>query len=210
MNKTRVFALFLSALALLIAFKQFTSSNIPAKELKKEAVILAFGDSLTFGTGANVDESYPKQLEKKIGRTVINAGVPGELSEEGLRRLDPLLNTHKPALLLLCHGGNDILKKNDPERLRSNLESMVKLARERHIDVIVIAVPQFSLLHLSAHPLYEEIADRYTLPIENDILADILGDNRYKSDYIHPNRLGYEQLAEALEKVIREEYHLKE
>lgn len=210
MNKTRAFALFLGALALLILFKQLTSSDIPDKELKEEAVILAFGDSLTFGTGANFDESYPKQLEKKIGRTVINAGVPGELSEEGLHRLDTLLNTHKPALLLLCHGGNDILKKNDPALLRSNLESMVRVARERHVDVILIAVPQFSLLHLSAHPLYEEIADRYTLPIENDILADILGDNRYKSDYIHPNRLGYEQLAEALEKVIREEYHLKE
>lgn len=211
---SRISALFVLVLLLLagaVGFKHFSAPEIPPKTLPKEAIILAFGDSLTYGTGAQSGESYPEQLERRIARRVINAGIPGELSFEGLRRLAPLLDRYHPALMLLCHGGNDILrKKGDGETLRANLESMVRLAQERHIDVILIAVPNPSLLFLSAHPVYEEIAERYSLPIETDVLADILGDTRTKSDQIHPNAKGYENMAEAVEKVIRKNYRLEE
>lgn len=211
MNRTNaLFVLFLLILAAAVGFKHFSTSDVPSKTLRKDAVILAFGDSLTYGTGAESGESYPERLEQRIGRTVINAGIPGELSEQGLRRLDPLLLKYKPDLLLLCHGGNDILKKTSDTLLRSNLEAMIRLARSRNIDVIVIAVPQFSLLYLAPHPVYDEIADLYGLPVESDILSDLLGDNRTKSDQIHPNNAGYEKMAEAVEKLIRKSYRLEE
>ncbi len=211
MSRTNaLFLLFMLLLAAAVGIKHFSSPDIPSKTLPKEAVILAFGDSLTYGTGAGIHESYPSHLRQRLGRTVINAGIPGELSAEGAARLAPLLQAHRPALLVLCHGGNDILQKTAGTSLRSNLDTMVRLARGQNIDVILIAVPQFSLIGLDPHPVYEEIASAHGLPIETDILSDLLGDNRYKSDRVHPNGAGYEKMAEAVEKMVRKNYKLEE
>lgn len=201
---------FLLIMGAAIAVKLYKSSHTPEKFLRKQAVFLAFGDSLTFGYGALPEESYPARLEQKIQRKVINAGVPGELSSQGLQRLPSLLEKYHPAILILCHGGNDFLQKKDTGLLRYNLERMIRLALAQRTEVILIAVPEFGLLHLSPAPLYGELAEQYHLPIESDILSDILHDNRYKSDYIHPNAAGYEKMAEAVEKVIREKYRLDE
>ncbi len=204
---TLLFALVLAVLGIAVAIKHFTA---PAASLPPlPGVILAFGDSLTQGTGAQASESYPARLEQRIAHKVINAGVPGELSEEGLKRLGTLLDLHRPGLVLLCHGGNDLLKKKDENAMRANLEAMVRLARERGVDVVLIAVPEFSLIGLDPHPVYEAIAEAHAVPIEKTVLSEVLGDNRTKSDYVHPNAAGYEKMAEAVEKVLRKHYRIE-
>ena len=170
--------------------------------LAADAVVLAFGDSLTFGTGAGPGESYPEVLSGLIGRTVVNAGVPGEVSTDGLLRLPALLDREQPALLLLCHGGNDQLQRLDPNQLADNLRAMIREARDRNIAVVLIAVPAPGL-SLRPLPLYAGIADEFGLAADLETVADILGDRALKSDYIHPNAAGYRRLALAVADLLR-------
>jgi lysophospholipase L1-like esterase len=170
--------------------------------LAPDAVVLALGDSLTFGTGAAAAQSYPAALERLIGRKVVSAGVPGEVSASGLARLPAVLDHVQPQLLILCHGGNDLLRQLDTGALARNLRAMVRLARDRGIPVVLIAVPKPGLFP-SAHPIYAEIAADLGVPIEQDALAQILTDNQLKSDPIHPNAQGYARLAERIADLLK-------
>ena len=101
--------------------------------LAKDDIVVAFGDSITFGTGAEPQESYPAVLEQMIGRRVINAGVPGEITAEGLSRLPQILESEKPALLILCHGGNDHLRQLKRGQAADNIREMIPSGQaERH------------------------------------------------------------------------------
>jgi lysophospholipase L1-like esterase len=174
----------------------------PLAPLPTDGVVLAFGDSLTFGTGAATGEGYPELLAGLIGRTVINAGVPGEVSAEGAARLPELLDRHRPALLVLCHGGNDLLRRLGEEQLRDNLRTMVGLARERGVGVLLVGVPSLGLT-LTAPPLYREVAREFKIPYEGKALPTIEGDRALKADPIHPNAAGYRRLAEAVAAQLR-------
>src|SRR5687768_18593038 len=79
------------------------------ERLDASAVVLAFGDSLTFGTGASPAESYPAVLERAVRRKVVNAGLPGDTSAQALERLPATLVEVKARLLIICHSSNDFL-----------------------------------------------------------------------------------------------------
>jgi lysophospholipase L1-like esterase len=177
--------------------------------LAKDGVILAFGDSITYGTGAGEGESYPAVLEKLSGRRVVNAGVPGEITEAGLQRLPEVLDREKPALLLLCHGGNDLLRKLDQAATANNLREMVRTAQAKGISVVLLSVPAPDL-SFSPPQYYADIAKEFSLPIENKALSQILGKGSLKSDYIHPNAAGYRKLAEAVFALLKKSGALQE
>lgn len=170
--------------------------------LAADATILAFGDSLTAGTGAGDAESYPAVLSRLTGRKVVNAGVPGEVSAVGLLRLPELLDRERPALLILCHGGNDLLARQDQRMIAENLRNMLRLASERGIPVLLVAVPAPGLA-LKPPALYEELSIEFRIPLERKALAHILAKNSLKSDYIHPNAAGYRLLAEAVAELLK-------
>jgi acyl-CoA thioesterase-1 len=165
--------------------------------LAPDAVVLAFGDSITFGVGAEEGESYPERLEALIGRRVINAGVPGEVTGQGLARLSGVLEEDQPALLILCLGGNDMLRRMDDDQTARNLRAMVTIAKARGVDVLLLGVPKPGLL-MSSADFYEEIAEEFNLPYEGEALTEVLSDGSLKSDPIHPNGQGYERLAQAI------------
>ncbi|MGP1678133.1 MAG: GDSL-type esterase/lipase family protein [Burkholderiales bacterium] len=171
-------------------------------KLPPGAVVLALGDSLTFGTGAQPETSYPAVLEKLIGRTVASAGVPGEVSAAGLARLPEALDEYQPALLILCHGGNDFLRKLGDAQAAENLRAMISLARQRGIDVVLIAVPKPGLPP-SPPDFYAEIAREFKLPYEDAALTAILRDRELKSDLAHPNAKGYAKLAAAVAELLK-------
>ncbi len=192
----------IGALALALAALSACSGPPPLAPLGPDARILAFGDSLTHGTGAGRGESYPQVLARLTGREVINAGVPGELSAAGLARLGPLLDRHAPQLLILCHGGNDLLRRLDPARTAANLREMIAEARRRGIEVVLLGVPRPGIF-LGTADLYLEVAELEAVPLERDALAQILGRSALKSDAIHPNAAGYRLLAERVEALLR-------
>ncbi|HUQ27145.1 MAG TPA: GDSL-type esterase/lipase family protein [Usitatibacter sp.] len=195
----RSIAVFLAALTLAAC----GGSSQKLEKLSAGVVVLAFGDSLTFGTGASPGESYPAQLEALIGRRVVNAGVPGEASEEGLERLPGVLDDVKPAMLLLCHGGNDFLRKMDDGRAAQNVRAMVRLARDRNIQVVLIATPK-PTLPPSVPAFYREIASEARVGFVDAVMKEVLSDRDLKSDLVHPNAKGYREIAKAVEKALKQ------
>lgn len=197
-------------LLLLISLLAACGQQATLPRLADGATILAFGDSITYGTGATPDESYPAQLAKLSGRVVINAGVPGNTSADGLARLADTLDEQesKPALLILGLGGNDFLRRLPEAETVANLRAMLDEAKRRQLPVLLLATPKPGL-GLKVPDFYQELAKEYAIPLEDEALADILADNQSKSDLIHPNAAGYQQLAAAVAEALRDAGALK-
>jgi len=170
--------------------------------LNQQHPILAFGDSLTFGYGAPPEQSYPFLLSHLINQQIINAGINGELSKDGLLRLELLLDKHAPQLLLLCHGANDILQNACRTTMMNNIDNMVKMAHKRGIDVVLIAVPDVND-QLSNVVEYQQIATQNNILLADNLLAELLKQPALHSDIIHPNNLGYGFIAESIATLLK-------
>jgi acyl-CoA thioesterase I len=181
----------------LLAFAAACGEQPKLEPLPADAVVLAFGDSLTYGSGAGETESYPAQLERLIGRRVVGAGVPGEVTAQALARLPAMLDEHSPKLVLLCIGGNDFLRRLGNRQAEDNVRAMVKLARGRGIAVLLIGAPEpgFSV---TPPAFYAAIAEEFRLPYEADVIGEVLRDASLKADPIHPNARGYRIIAERI------------
>ena len=167
------------------------------------ARVLVLGDSLSYGTGAGEDEDYPTLLAQKTGWAVINAGIPGDTSAGGLKRVTALLDEHAPQLLLLELGGNDFLRRVPRETTTANLRGILQEAGSRGIPAVLVATPQPNLFgaavgSLSDDPIYREIAEDMGVALIEEVLAEVLSDNALKSDPIHPNAEGYRRVAEGI------------
>jgi len=142
------------------------------------------------------------QLEALIGRKVVASGIPGETTAEGLARLDAVLEETKPALVILSHGGNDFLRQLDERQAADNVRAMVRLARARGAQVVLLAVPKPGLVP-SPVAFYGDIAKEFGLAYDRDTLTDILTDRELKSDLVHPNAKGYARLAQSIAALLK-------
>jgi lysophospholipase L1-like esterase len=192
-------SLFLAALLCLLAA---CGDGPKLRPIPADAVVLAFGDSLTHGTGAAESEAYPARLEALIGRRVVRAGVPGEVTAQALARLPGALDEYAPHLLILCIGGNDFLQRLNREQAAANVREMVRLARSRGIDVLLVGTPEPGLA-VSPPAFYSDIAAETRIPYEGKVIGEVLRDAALKSDPIHPNAGGYRMIAERLAGVLR-------
>jgi len=170
--------------------------------LARDAVVLAFGDSLTYGTGAGDAQSYPAQLEQLIARRVVRSGVPGEVTAAALARLPGALEVHAPRLLILCIGGNDFLRNLSKSAAAQNVRAMVALAKARGIDVVLVGTPEKGIT-VTPPAFYAEIAEAYDIPYEGKVIGQVLRDSALKSDPIHPNADGYRLIAERIAALLR-------
>lgn len=168
------------------------------------ATVLALGDSLTHGTGAGTEQaSYPAVLARLTGWQVVNAGVPGDTTASLLARTPPLLEEHRPALVLLGIGGNDLLRRMDEGAARANVLRICELVRGSGAQLLLIAVPRPTLAarftgSLTDHPMYGEVAEAQRIPLHRQGWSEVLGDDKLRSDAIHANAAGYEAFARGL------------
>lgn len=172
------------------------------ERLSPDDTVLAFGDSLTYGTGASEQESYPAQLAQLIGRRVVAAGVPGEVSAQALQRLPAALDEYSPRLLLLCIGGNDFLRRLGKQQAAANVRAMVRLARQRQVEVVLIGTPEPGFT-VTPPEFYAEIAEEFAIPYQGDVIGEVLRHADLKSDPVHPNARGYHLIAERVAALLK-------
>jgi len=175
--------------------------SVELDPIPEDGVILAFGDSLTVGVGTEKAKSYPAVLSVLSGREVMNAGVSGEVTANGVKRLEAILENSRVDLLILLEGGNDILGNKNPAQIKRNLAQMVAQAQRYNIDVVLVGVPEKKLFS-SVAPLYKELAEEYNLVFEAELIGDLLRQPKYKSDSIHFNEEGYRVMAETLHQLL--------
>ncbi len=197
------YVLHLFALLLLTLLLGACNSGPRLSSLPEEGVILAFGDSVTLGSGASTGHNYPDELARLSGHKVINAGVAGELSREGLARLPRMIEQYHPDMLVLIHGGNDILRKVPEAQTRHNLDEMIRVARARGLPVVMLSVPKLGVV-LGSADFYQDLADAYDIPIDTEVLTQIYAGDEFRSSTIHPNDAGYRLIAESVDRLLRE------
>ncbi|WP_201353080.1 GDSL-type esterase/lipase family protein [Hydrogenimonas urashimensis] len=182
------------------AFEETVNAPLYTKD-DHTPVIVAFGDSLTAGTGISEEESYPAQLSRLLGIEVINAGVYGETTARALGRLPAILKRYKPDIVLLEEGMNDVLHKRERETIKKNLKKMVGIIKKSGAKAVILGIPDMDLIELmisSDIGLYEEVArETGSLYIAN-VFGPVLRNEELKSDYTHPNGAGYHIVAQKI------------
>lgn len=168
--------------------------------------IIFLGDSLTAGLGLDVKESFPSLIQERLGREgqpfeVVNAGVSGDTSAGGLRRLEWALADGDPKVLVVALGGNDGLRGLPPEQLEANLATIIERAQKRGLTVILAgmeAPPNFGADYTARfRAVYPTLAKRYQVRLVPFLLAGVAGDPALnQADGIHPNPRGAEVVAD--------------
>ena len=161
--------------------------------------IVCLGDSITSGVGAEPGQPFPALLATKLGREVINEGVPGDTAGEGLARIDQAL-AHDPWMVIVELGGNDILRQVPPAQTEAALRQVLdRLLAARVVPVLVELEVPFAGRYTD---VFKRIEEDYEIPVVEDTLGEILLDPTLKADPLHPNAAGHVQLAEAIADVV--------
>jgi acyl-CoA hydrolase len=183
------------------------AERLPA--LPPGSVVLALGDSLTAGAGVTPEQAWPTLLAQRTGWQVVNGGVNGNTSGDALKRLPALLDEHRPALVLVTLGGNDMLRRLPVQTLEENLGRLVVKSKAEGAQVVMVATPQPSitgavLRNLSAPEFYGRVAGAHQVPLIEDAIAEVLSDPLLKGDQIHPNAEGHAALAMKIFEALRD------
>jgi acyl-CoA thioesterase-1 len=208
---------------LVILFTRITwavliSLNVFAQSPTQNFQILAYGDSITAGYGLAKDQSYPKQLEKKLNEkgfnaSVTNGGVSGDTSTQALSRVNWALKGKKFSIVLLCIGANDGLRLQPPSLLQSNLSKLVDAFQQHGAKVVLLGMKLPTNLDATYRRNFERVytntAKQKKIPLIPFFLEGIATQtNLNQEDQIHPNVQGAELMASnlvpALESLIRQ------
>lgn len=170
-----------------------------------ERVIVALGDSLTAGFGVAPDEAWPALIETRIRREgypyrVVNAGVSGDTSAGGLRRVDWVLRA-RPEIAVVALGANDGLRGQEPGETRANLDAIVRRLQDAGVRVLLAGMrlpPNYGAERAGAFAaVFADVARRGRVPLMPFLLDGVAADPGLNlADGLHPNAAGHRVIAE--------------
>lgn len=155
--------------------------------------IIAFGDSLVAGVGASPGRDFVSLLSEKIGRPIVNLGVSGDTTADGLARLSEL-DAYNPKVVILLFGGNDYLRRVPQVRTFENLTEMVEAIQAKRAIVVLLGI-RGGLLNDHFDTEFEKLQNTHDTAYVSDVLDGLIGKQEYMSDEIHPNDAGYARIA---------------
>jgi len=170
-------------------------------------IIICFGDSLAYGTGASNGMDYPSQLAKMIDRRITNKGLPGDTTASALRRLNRDVLSKNPDLVLITLGGNDLKNGISKDIAFRNLKQIVQAINKQGAKVIIggLNFPGKDRGYGKGYDVLSQQTEAILLP---NIFTDIFENPNLMSDPIHPNNSGYRIVARRFYKAI-ESYELE-
>ncbi|TKB72268.1 MAG: arylesterase [Nitrospira sp.] len=195
-----------------------TASQLPSSNPPREAVgpkpvsverpsIVAFGDSLTAGLGVQPDQSYPARLQRTLDAAgyvyrVVNAGVSGETTAGGARRVSWVLKSN-PAIVILELGGNDGLRGLSLQETKANLERIIQQLQQASVTVVLAGMklpPNYGKDYTDGfESLYQALAKQYRLTLIPFFLDGVAGSSSLnQADGIHPTGEGYRIIVEKI------------
>jgi len=191
-------ALVLSCVALL---------SVAAGEARGEGVVVALGDSLTAGLGVAADEAFPARLQARLRAEgydyrVVNAGVSGDTTAGGLRRVDWALRAH-PDVVIVALGANDGLRGQSPQAIRANLEEIVERLQASGARVLLVGMrlpPNYGAEYTKEfEAVFPAVARRAKIALMPFLLDGVAADPRLnQADGIHPTAAGQQMIADRL------------
>lgn len=173
------------------------------------AKVLAFGDSVTFGTGAALGEDWPALLSGMTGWQVVNAGIPGDTAQAARTRIQGALDEHQPTLVIIEIGGNDFLRRRGSVHVKEDIRHLIRTSLGAGAKVVLIGVPELSLLAVVAGKpgdasIYAELAKEEGVVLIPEVFSKVLAQPELCADRIHPNAQGYRQMAHDIFASLRE------
>lgn len=205
----RIHHILLSVLCVLLCPTALVAASSSAPDTRPRVV--AFGDSLTAGLGVSADESYPAQLQRRLDTLnyryrVINAGVSGDTTAGGLRRVPWVLNS-KPVLVILELGGNDGLRGLSLDQTKSNLRQIIQRLQQAGVTVILAGMklpPNYGQEYtMGFEAIYPTLAKQYQLPLIPFFLEGVAASATLnQADGIHPTKEGYRMIVEQILKIL--------
>jgi acyl-CoA thioesterase I len=188
------------------------SPSAPAKPVKSLPKIVAFGDSLTAGLGLAQSASYPSLLKKKLDADgfsyeVVNAGVSGDTSAGGVRRIDWALEGDVKFVILEL-GANDILRGQPADQMKKNLAAIIERAKARGATVLLAGMeaPTNSGIEYrkAVHDSFVDLAKEYNVALIPFFLDGVAGiDSLNQRDGIHPNEDGTKMVTDTVYRSLR-------
>jgi len=200
MKKVALYILLLSSLTFATFYflpnKETAITNYPSDGRD----VIAFGDSLVYGEGSESGGGFVKILMEDVHMPIINLGVNGNTTVDGLNRIS-VLSKYRPKVVILLLGGNDYLLRKSQKEIFDNLGKIIEEIQKTGAVVLLVGL-RGQLLGSRHDAYFEELVDKYNVAYVPNILGGIMTNPDLMSDTLHPNDKGYRIMADKIKPVL--------